>query len=95
MSAKKSDKVPASMTFEKALSRLDTLVSEMDGGDLSLDKMISHFEEGQALIKFCSTKLNEVEKKVEILVGNGDTADFDEDEQAPEAEAKNDSGDLF
>ena len=89
MSTKKGYVVPSTMTFEKALSRLDSLVAEMDSGELSLDKMISYFEEGQALIKFCSTKLNEVEQKVEILVGKGSDAQaepFDSELPDPEGD---------
>ena len=55
-------------SFEKALERLEQIVTEMEGGKLSLEKMISHFEEGSKLIKYCSTKLNEVEKKIELLL---------------------------
>ncbi|MFT7488945.1 MAG: exodeoxyribonuclease VII small subunit [Candidatus Promineifilaceae bacterium] len=95
MTTKKAYTVPATMSFEKALARLDTLVGEMDGGDLGLDKMISHFEEGQTLIKFCTTKLNEVEKKVEILVDNGKTADFDADKEGADPNKDDDSDDLF
>jgi exodeoxyribonuclease VII small subunit len=58
--------------FEKALARLETIVGEMEGGELSLEKMMAHFEEGSGLVKFCSQKLNEVEKKIEVLVKKGD-----------------------
>jgi len=54
--------------FEKALTRLETIVTDMEGGKLSLDDMIKKFEEGQSLIKFCSARLNEVERKIEILI---------------------------
>ena len=55
-------------SFEKALERLEQIVAEMEGGKLTLEKMISHFEEGSKLVKFCSSKLNEVEKKIEQLL---------------------------
>jgi exodeoxyribonuclease VII small subunit len=64
MAEKKSDK---NQNFEKALERLEILVGEMEGGTLSLEKMMACFEEGTELVKFCSQKLNEVEKKIEIL----------------------------
>lgn len=59
--------------FEKSLERLETIVEEMEGGDLSLEQMIRHFEEGSKLVTLCSGKLNEVEQKIEKLVkkGNG------------------------
>ncbi len=69
MAEKQSDK---SMNFEKALARLEAIVGEMEGGTLSLEKMMAYFEEGSQLVKFCTQKLNEVEKKIEILVKKGD-----------------------
>ncbi len=58
--------------FEKSLARLEKIVSEMESGELSLDEMISRFEEGQKLLKSCTGILNEVEKKIEKLVKNND-----------------------
>ena len=73
-------------SFEKALARIETIVSKMEGGSLSLEKMMEHFEEGMNLIKLCSEKLNEVERKIEVLVkkdGKTVLEPFDaEDEQA-------------
>jgi exodeoxyribonuclease VII small subunit len=54
--------------FEEALKRLETLVSEMEAGELSLDQMISHFEEGSALVDHCGKRLTEVERRIEKLV---------------------------
>lgn len=77
MSAKAKDTAggaptPESMDFEKALTRLETIVKDMEGGSLSLEKMMAHFEEGSTLVKFCSDKLNEVERKIEQLIQKGD-----------------------
>jgi exodeoxyribonuclease VII small subunit len=69
MAEKKSDKA---QNFEKALERLETIVGEMEAGTLSLEKMMACFEEGTELVKFCTQKLNEVEKKIEILAKKGD-----------------------
>lgn len=59
--------------FEKSLERLETIVDDMEGGALSLEQMIKHFEEGSKLVTLCSEKLTEVEQKIEKLVkkGNG------------------------
>lgn len=54
--------------FEASLDRLEDLVAEMEAGSLSLDQMLAHFEEGSRLVKQCSNKLSEVEKKIEKLV---------------------------
>ena len=57
--------------FEDSLKRLESIVKAMEEGSLSLEDMIAHFEEGQGLIKFCTEKLNEVKRRVEILVKKG------------------------
>lgn len=54
--------------FEESLARLEELVGEMESGELGLEEMIRHFEEGSKLVEFCSEKLNEVEQKIEKLV---------------------------
>lgn len=75
MSRKKTDEqvAPANeVSFEKALGRLETIVSEMESGKLSLEDMMKRFEEGQSLVKLCSSKLNQVERRIEILVKEGD-----------------------
>ncbi len=77
----------AGTSFEKSMDRLETIVSEMEDGDLSLDAMITRFEEGQKLLKRCSTKLNEVERKIEVLVKKGDQVEAEEFDE-PEEETK-------
>ena len=65
---KNSDKQPG---FEKSLERLEMIVREMESGELSLEKMMKHFEDGMGLVGICSAKLNEVERKIELLVKQG------------------------
>lgn len=84
MAEKTNDK---GKTFEKSLARLETLVAEMESGELSLEKMMAHFEEGTGLVKFCTQKLNEVERKIEMLTCKGDaetTEPFEPDAGRPE-----------
>lgn len=64
-------KPESSPAFEDALKRLETLVAEMEAGKLSLDEMISRFEEGSSLVELCGKRLNEVEKRIEKLVKKG------------------------
>ena len=54
--------------FEKSLERLEAVVEEMEGGELSLEEMLKHFEEGSKLVDVCTKKLNEVEQKIRKLV---------------------------
>lgn len=82
--------------FEKALARLETIVQEMEGGRLSLEEMLTRFEEGQALVKICAEKLEQVERRIETLVkvgGTLTTKPFDEEEPASESGGEAPSGD--
>lgn len=58
--------------FEQALERLETIVREMESGELSLETMMARFEEGQKLVKSCGETLSQVEKRIEILVKEGE-----------------------
>ena len=58
--------------FEDALSRLDEIVEKMERGKMELEESLGLFEEGVKLVRFCSSKLEEAKKKVEILVKKGD-----------------------
>ncbi len=63
-----SKEAEKALSFEGALKRLETIVEEMESGEIDLDAMIAAFEEGQRLVKVCNEKLNEVEKRIEKLV---------------------------
>ncbi len=58
--------------FETALKKLEEVVRKLEGGELSLDDSLKAFEEGVKLAGFCSRKLNEAEKRVEILIKQKD-----------------------
>ena len=54
--------------FEKALARLEGIVGELEEGELALEEALKLFEEGIKISRFCNTKLDEAERKVEILL---------------------------
>lgn len=54
--------------FETALEDLEQVVEQLETGELPLEDSLSAFEKGVGLVKFCQQKLDEVEKKVELLV---------------------------
>ncbi len=54
--------------FEEALDELKGIVSKLEGGDLPLEEALSLFEKGIELTKLCNRKLDEAEKRVEILL---------------------------
>jgi len=58
--------------FEGALEELEQVVEQLESGDLPLDDSLAAFEKGVGLVKFCNQKLNEVEKKVELLLKDKD-----------------------
>ena len=54
--------------FEDALSKLEKIVSKLEEGDIPLEESLKLFEEGIRLSRLCNQKLDEAEKKVEILL---------------------------
>ncbi len=56
------------VNLEKALADLETLVDELESGDLPLEKAMKKFEEGIKLTRRCQAALKEAEQKVEILL---------------------------
>ena len=76
--AKKKEK------FEEALQKLETIVTQMEEGDLPLEETLKAFEEGVRLARFCASKLDEAERKVEKLMrdqtGKLQTTSFSEEE---------------
>jgi exodeoxyribonuclease VII small subunit len=54
--------------FEEALGRLEDIVRKMEAGDMTLDESLKAFEEGIKLARLCSRKLDEAERRVEILL---------------------------
>ena len=54
--------------FENALKKLEDVVRRLEEGDLSLENSLKAFEEGVKHAAFCTSKLDEAEKKVELLL---------------------------
>jgi len=87
-------KKPASMSFEKALERLEAIVEKLESEELGLDASLALFEEGIGLSRVCQERLAEVERRVEIVMkesrGEYRTAPFEE-RSAPASDAEPDS----
>jgi len=62
--ARKSNK------FEKAFQQLETIVKRLESEEMPLDESLQLFEEGIRLSRFCNQKLEEVEKKVELILAD-------------------------
>ena len=60
-------KNPATLPFEEALQKLESIVEAMESGDLPLETLLDRYEEGSRLVKVCQTKLEEAELKIQKL----------------------------
>jgi exodeoxyribonuclease VII small subunit len=58
--------------FETALIKLEEAVKRLESGELSLEDSLKIFEEGVKNASFCAGRLNEAEKKVELLIKQRD-----------------------
>ncbi len=56
--------------FEESMKKLESIVTELETSNLSLDESVSKFEEGMKLSKQCNKMLEEAEKKITILLEN-------------------------
>ena len=64
-------------TFEKALKELETIINELESGDVELEVAIDKYTEAMKLVKLCSDKLNDATKKVnKILTEDNKLEDF-------------------
>ena len=78
------------IAFETALKKLETIVENLENGDLSLEDALKQYEEGVRMADLCTKRLTEAEKKVEVLMktnpGKFKTVSFEE--EAPESKNK-------
>lgn len=56
------------LSFEAAYARLEEILEKMNGGKVALEDALTLYEEADQLITWCSQRLNEAEKRIEILV---------------------------
>lgn len=73
--------------FESAISELETLVNTLEEGDLSLDKSLELFERGVQLSRFCHQRLEEAERRIEVLNEQGELSDATDSLNTPNADA--------
>lgn len=57
--------IPA--TYEAALQELEKLVGQLESGDMPLDQLLSGYQRGAELLKFCRDKLEAVENQIKVL----------------------------
>ena len=59
-------------SFEESLKKLETIVDQLEKGDLSLEDSLKLFEEGVGLSAACKKEIDEAEGKVQILIKQRD-----------------------
>lgn len=57
--------------FEEALEKLEEIVRRMEGGEMTLEESLRAFEEGIKLSRLCTKKLDEADRRVELLLREG------------------------
>ena len=72
------------INFEDTMKKLENIANELEKGDLDLDTSVSKFEEGMKVSKKCKEILENAEKRISILINNGE--DIKEEDFVPKAE---------
>lgn len=71
-----------SQPFDADLERLEALVERLEQGELALEESLAVFEEGVRLSRQLAARLEDAERRVEVLLGDGDTQSFEASEEA-------------
>lgn len=61
------------LSFEEAYAKLEEILEKMTKNDVSLDSALGYYDEADKLLSLCSKKLDEAEKKIQILTKNRDS----------------------
>ncbi len=84
----------AASSFEAQLASLERIVRELERGDLPLERSLELFEQGVKLSRECQERLNEAERRIEVLLRGGDGATiavpFESDELIEDEEGGDD-----
>jgi exodeoxyribonuclease VII small subunit len=64
----KTKALPKNLSFEKALERLQEIVAELEDPEKGLEASLELFEEGVGLSRFCRSRIDEIEKRVEVVL---------------------------
>jgi len=58
--------------FEAAIAELESIVKKLEEGDLALEQSLALYERGVQLSRFCHARLEEAERRIEILNERGE-----------------------
>lgn len=71
-------------SFEQILSRLQQVVDRLESGELPLEESLAVFEEGIRLSRLGATRLDQAERRVEELLGDGETRPLNDERSRPD-----------
>jgi len=63
---------PTIKDFEAAIAELEAIVKKLEEGDLPLEQSLQFYERGVHLSRFCHSRLEEAERRIEILTERGE-----------------------
>ena len=65
------------LSVEEAFEKVDQTIKELEKSDVSLEDSFKLFKEGMDLLKYCNDSIDKVEKKVQKVMADGHTEDFE------------------
>lgn len=68
----KKNEEKTDMPYEQAALELESVVNFLESGDLSLEESIKKFERGVSLVRLCNKKLDDIEKRITLLIDGKD-----------------------
>ena len=63
---------PSIKDFEGAIAELESIVRKLEEGDLALEQSLARYERGVQLSRFCHGRLEEAERRIEVLTDRGE-----------------------
>ncbi len=84
---KKKEEEVAPQSFDEGMKSLESLVGELESGGLPLEAALESFEKGVGLVRTLNERLNEAEKKIEILSRAADGELVTRELQEPDEDA--------
>lgn len=73
-----ADSDPTIKDFEAAIAELEGIVKQLESGELALDASLALYERGVQLSRFCHARLEDAERRIEILNERGELKPFDD-----------------
>ena len=64
------------LTLEEAFEKLEETIEKLQAEDITLEDYFKEYKQGMEILKYCSDKIDRVEKKVLKIEGNGELNEF-------------------